>query len=672
MRKLRSACALGLALAGLTIAGHATLAQGPATQTVNWPNHNGTTDETAYSPLDRIDTTSIAHLGLAWFLDLPDEHMLEATPLAIDGVLYFTGGHSKVYAVDAVTGRLLWTHDPEVWKHDPQKMQLTLPVNRGAAYAEGRVFAGTVDGRLIALDARTGEVLWSVETTPPNRLQSITGAPRTFDGKVIIGQGGADWGARGYVTAYDQKTGKQVWRFYVVPGSPEQNRGNPAMEAAAKTWPDGFWKSGTGGGPWDNMTFDAEFNRIYVGTGNLSPTPAALSPGHDDLYTNSIVALDADTGKYVWHYQINPRDTWDYDSTQQMILADLTIDGQPRKVLMQASKNGFLYVIDRRSGKLISAGKFGKANWATHIDLETGRPAETDNARFQRGEASIYPGPLGAHNWHSMAFSPKTGLLYIPVIQAGMRHGQPGADGEMVFDVPRDDPGDAKGALVAYDPATQAVAWKDQHATYWNGGTLATGGGLVFQGTADGAFAAYDAETGRRLWRFNAGLGIIAAPMTYMAGGRQYVSVLVGYGASNAIGDFSNVGWKYGMHPRRLLTFALDGTEVLPKSPPPDMAVHPVDDPDVVIDPADVAAGATKYRMNCIACHGDNANSAGAAPDLRESRIALDMESFTAVVRDGALLQRGMPRYEQLSDEDLRQIHAFIRAKAREAVLTGR
>lgn len=647
----------------LTFLSSETSARGD--QPVNWTDHNGGTDEIAYSSLDQIAPSSVGRLGLAWSLDLADEHMLEATPLAVGGVLFFTGGRSKVYAVNAVTGKLLWSHDPEVWKHDPQKMQLTLPVNRGAAYADGRLFVGTVDGRLISLDARTGQVLWSVATTPSNPFQSITGAPRVFNGKVIIGQGGADRGARGYVTAYDQKTGTQVWRFYLAPGSADQNRGDPAMERAAATWAGRFWKVGTGGGAWDSITFDSQLNRIYVGTGNngkVDPSdPEGQTDGGDKLYTASIVALDADTGKYIWHYQINPGDTWDFDSTQQMLLANLVIDGHPRKALMQAPKNGFFYVLDRLTGKLISTGKIGKVTWAESIDPVTGRPVETDNARFKQGPVDIWPGMLGAHSWQTMSYSPKTGLAYIPYMQVGVRFGGS-------FQTVRADSEDEKGALLAYDPLRQKVVWRVQHETYWNGGTLATAGGLVFQGTGDGFLSAYDAITGNRLWRFDARLGIIAAPMTYSVRGRQYVSVLVGYGASNAIGSFSNVGWKYGVHPRRLLTFALGGTAVLPPTPGPDMKLTPVDDPAFVIDPADVRGGAITFRMNCIACHGDRAISAGVAPDLRESSVALDLASLSAVVRDGVLIERGMPRFDQLTPANIRQIHAYVRANARAAL----
>jgi quinohemoprotein ethanol dehydrogenase len=670
-----AAGALGLSLAvGVGLAGLAVERHGGAAQAVNWPNHGGSTDETDFSPLRQIDTANVGRLGLAWFLDLPDERMLEATPLAIDGVLYFTGSHAAVYAVDAVSGRLMWRYDPEFLKRQPQKLHYTMPANRGVAYAQGRLFVGTIDGRLIALDAKSGKPLWSVETTT-SEPQTVTGAPRVFNGKVIVGQGGADFGARGYVTAYDQATGRQVWRFYVAPGSPQENKGDPAMEQAAATWRGEFWKTGTGGGPWDSITFDAALNRIYVGTGNAAPyDPEERSPGGgDNLYTASIVALDADTGKYLWHYQVNPRDAWDFDSTQQMSLADLVIDGKPRKVLMQAPKNGFLYVIDRTSGKLISAGKIGKVTWADHIDLASGRAVEAKNIRYQEGEVTIWPSPVGAHNWHAMSFDPQTGLVYIPYLQLGMSYAKRAAEngslGGLSMTVAEKDPQDGKGALVAYDPVAQKVRWKAQHDNLWNGGVLSTAGGLVFQGAADGFFSAYDAASGNRLWRFNAGLGIIAAPISYSVGGRQYVSVLVGYGASNTLGDVMNVGWKYGAQPRRLLTFRLDGQAVLPPSAPPDRGVHPVDDPQVKIDEADVAAGRAQFTMRCSGCHGLNAVSAGApGPDLRESRIAIDRDSLWSVLHDGALAERGMPPFETLDPAQVRQIHAYIRAQARQAI----
>ena len=628
--------------------------------------------------MTQVDAGNVRKLGLEWFVDLPGEQMLQATPLEVNGILYFTGSYGKVYAVDAVRGKLLWTHDPEVWNHNPAKLRTVLPANRGLAYRDGRVFFGTLDGRLLALDAITGKLLWSVETTLPQSVQYITGAPRTCNDLVVIGNGGADFAARGYVTAYDATTGKQRWRFYVVPGSPDENRGDPAMERAAATWNGEFWKTGTGGGPWDAISCDPELSRIYVGTANAAPyDPEVRSPGGgDNLYTASIVALEADTGKYVWHYQVNPRDAWDYDSTQQMTLADLVIDGRRRAVLMQAPKNGFFYVLDRRTGQLISAEKVGKATWAERIDLETGRPVEAPNIRFQKGPVTIWPAPNGAHSWQSMSYSTKSGLVYIPYQQMGMRYEKTQQDkaGTLSFaglsmTTVEADPADGKGALVAWDPVAQKLRWKVQHDHLWNGGTLATAGNLVFQGAAEGFLTAYDGLTGKRLWHFNAGLGITAAPMSYAIHGRQYVAVLTGYGGTNMLGNVLNVGWKYGVQPRRLLTFALGGSAVLPVSPPCDLSTHAVDDAAAYPDEADIRRGRALFTANCALCHGLDAVSAGApAPDLRESSLALSRQGLWQVLHEGALLRRGMPRFEDFDETQVGQIHSYIRATARKSL----
>jgi quinohemoprotein ethanol dehydrogenase len=645
----------------------------------NWSSHGGGTDESGYSRLDAIAVSNVKNLGLASFLDLPGEVSLEATPLAIDGVLYFTGSYAAVYAVDAVTGKLLWKYDPQTWKHNPIKMNLQLyPVNRGAAYADGRVFAASADGRLFALDAKSGKLLWTAETIDAKSRNTVTGAPRTFKNKVIIGNGGADLGARGYVTAYDQATGQLAWRFYTVPGTPEENKADPALERAAATWSGEYWKTGTGGTVWNGITFDPEFNRIYLGTSNGAPyDPSVRSPGDgDNLYLCSIVAIDADTGKYAWHYQVNPREGWDYKATAGIVAATLTIDGKPRKVLMQAPTNGFFYVLDRATGKLISAEKIGKATWAERIDLATGRPVEAANIRYETGETIIYPSSIGAHNWQAMSFSPRTGLVYIPYMQLGsiFTKGKPLpgaiAVGGLSMDWITKDPLDGKGAIVAWDPVRQQQRWKIQHDTLWNGGTLATAGNLVFQGAADGYLSAYDAATGKSLWRFNAGLGIIAAPIAYAVNDKQYISVLVGYGGSaSAMSNLMHVGWKARAQPRRVLTFALHGKAVLPASAPRDMTVRAVDDPSIQIEDADVEAGRRLY-MRCLGCHGRNLVSGGVAPDLRESQIALHPESFSAVVHDGGLMERGMPRYDMLTSEQIAQIYAYIRAGAREALGT--
>jgi quinohemoprotein ethanol dehydrogenase len=639
-----------------------------------WRSHGGGADESSYSQLDQIRTSNIGQLKLAWSINLPNEVTLEAAPVAVNDTLYFTGTYATVYAVDALTGKLRWKYDPQTWKHNPAKMHYIFAINRGVAYADGRIFSGTLDGRLLAFNARSGKLLWSTQTVPEQSFKTITGAPRTFNGKVIIGNAGADFGERGYVTAYDAATGRQRWRFYTTPGSPDENKGDAAMERAATTWTGEFWKSGTGGGVWDSITFDQRLNLIYLGTGNAAPyDPTLRSPGGgDNLYTASIVAVSADTGQYVWHYQINPRDSWDFDSTQQMTLADLVIDGHRREVLMQAPKNGFFYVLDRHTGKLISAEKVGKVTWAERIDLATGRPVEAENIRYEKGESVVWPGPIGGHNWQNMSFSPKTGLVYLPYVQFGASFSKGVAPpdtysvGGLNIGWARTDPDDGKGFLIAWDPVLQMARWRVQLDSLWNGGTLATAGSLVFQGAGDGYFSAYDAFTGNRLWKFYAQMGILASPISYSVHGQQYVCVLAGYGGSaGGAGIRMNMGWKYRVHPRSLLAFSLNGKAALAPAPPPDRTVRAVDDPSLEIKPAEVAAGRALYPA-CAVCHGRDLASVGApAPDLRESQLALKFDSFFAVVHDGALLEHGMPRFESLTREQVMQLHAYVRAGAR-------
>jgi quinohemoprotein ethanol dehydrogenase len=647
----------------------------------DWPAVGGAADETNYSRLADIAPDTVKRLGLAWSLDLPGEVTLEATPLAVGGVLYFTGSYAATYAVDGVTGKLLWRHDPQTWKVDPDKMHFSFGANRGSAYEDGKVFTASLDGRLFALDAKTGKELWVAQTIDKGAMMISTGAPRTMNGKVIIGNGGADFGARGYVTAYDSQTGKQLWRFYLAPGRPEQNAGDPAMEMAAKTWGPEFWKTTGGGGTaWNGMTFDAEANRIYIGAGNAGPyDPQLRDPGSngDNLFTSSIVALDADTGKYVWHYQQTPRDSWDYKATPNIQMATLEIDGKPTDVLMHAPTNGFFYVLDRKTGRPISAEKTTLVTWAKGIDLKTGRPIEEPGIRYPTGGITLWPGAVGGHNWQPMAYNPKLGLVYIPVQQIGLKISR-GAQSVNAFNVMGlmvepviEKPGDGKGSLIAWDPVAQREVWKVQHAHLWNGGVLATAGGMVFQGTADGWFRGYDGTNGRELWKFNAGLGIVGAPISFRVGGRQYVSVLVGYGGTTAAyGEFMNVGWKYGMQPRRLLTFSLDGEASIPASPPPDMKVHAIDDPALALSEADIKAG-WALSVQCAACHGVGLQATGTpGPDLRESGIALRLDTLTELLRKGSLIERGMPRFQNLTDEQIRQIHAYIRARARESLGT--
>ncbi|NHN36539.1 PQQ-dependent dehydrogenase, methanol/ethanol family [Pseudomaricurvus alcaniphilus] len=641
-------------------------------QNGDWPSYGLDYSEQRFSPLTEINVDNVKQLGLAWSLDLAGERILEATPLAIDGVLYFTGHDSSVYAVDAVKGVLLWKYNPEHWKHNPIHMRYIFPVNRGVAYLDGKVFVGTLDGRLVALDAKTGRVRWETKTVANGSKHTITGAPRAYKGKVVIGNGGGDIGLRGYMSAYDAETGKMLWRFYTVPGNPADGFENAAMEMAAKTWHGEYWKTGTGGTVWDSMTYDPELNQLYIGTGNSGPYDPALrtqSKG-DNLFLASIVALNADSGEYIWHYQVNPQEAWDYKATANMILADLTIDGAQRKVVMQSPTNGFYYVIDRITGKLISAEKIGKVTWAERIDLETGRPVEAENIRYENGPVTIWPSAKGAHNWESMSFNPTAGLAYIPYMQLGMtvtllenplEHEGPGAT--LAGAVADED--DGTGSLLAWDPIAQKAQWKVKYPTLDNGGTMTTAGNLVFQGEANGLFHAYRADTGEALWQFDAKLGIGTSAITYEVDGTQYVSLLVGGPRS-----IFNHGWKFNLQPRRLLTFAIGGTASLPATAPADTSFALLDDPTLVIDSAAAERGAQLFEDKfCYYCHGGGAISPGGpAPDLRESAIALNYEVFRHITTSGALMSRSMPKYDDLSETDTKDIFMFIRAQARNAL----
>jgi quinohemoprotein ethanol dehydrogenase len=659
------------------------------TSGANWLSYGRNYSEQRNSPLKQINSGNVEHLGLAWSLDLPAQRTLEATPLAVDGILYFSGTFGKTFAVDARRGTLLWEFDPDLAHHSPEKLRIGMGAHRGVAFWGGKVYVGLTDGRLVALDAKTGTIVWSVQTFDEKARKSLSGAPRVFNGKVIIGHGGADYGTRGYVTAYDAETGRQLWRFYTVPGDPKRGFENAAMRMAAATWDGEWWRWGGGGTVWDNIAYDPKFNRVYLAVGNGSPWNASVrSPGKgDNLFLCSIVALDADTGRYVWHYQINPRDSWDYDATQQMILADLPIAGKQHAVLMQAPKNGFFYVIDRSSGKLLSAEKFAKVTWAERIDLKTGRPVEMKNLRYENGAVEFWPSSAGAHNFQPMSFNPATGLVYIPTMKLAMRIGAAHDDRSLkdfddahrqYFPVQASeseliklDPDDGTAGLLAWDPVTQRKRWEVHYAdSFWNGGTMTSAGDLVFQGTGKGQFLAYDARSGAKLWSFDTGLGVIAAPATYEVDGVQYISLLVGYGGSAGNGtELFDYGWRFNEQPRRLLTFALNRHEPLPPTKPPRFVLHAVDNPALAIDPKLAADGERVFNSSCFLCHGANLQSTGSiAPDLRESMLALNWDSFNAVVHQGALAGAGMPKYADLTETDLQALYLYIRRAARDSL----
>jgi quinohemoprotein ethanol dehydrogenase len=651
----------------------------------NWAAYGRSFSEQHYSPLRQIDASNVYRLGLAWSLDLTDSNFATTAPIEVDGVIYFSPGVSEVRAVDAKSGKELWRYDPEVYKVAGQKMR-TAWGTRGLAFWKGKIYVGTRDGRLIAVNAKTGKPVWSVMTVDPDDHRYITGAPRVFNGKVIIGHGGGEYGAtRGYVTAYDAESGKQLWRFYTVPGDPARGFENPAMEMAAKTWNGQWWGHGGGGTVWNAMTYDPQFNRIYIGTGNGAPWNQKIrSPGGgDNLFICSIVALDADTGSYVWHYQVVPGDTWDFDASLDIELATLEIAGKPRQVILHAAKSGFFYVIDRTTGKLISAEKFGHVTWAERIDPATGRPVETPNARLPAGEALIWPGPTGAHDWQPMSFNPDTGLVYIPVIDLPGLYSDKGIDlarwrapknveGAYGFNADNiDTPMNAgSSALVAWNPVQQKAVWSVPTPGVQSGGTLTSAGNLVFQGQMDGKFIAYAADSGKSLWSFYAANGVLAPPITYSVVGKQYVSVLTGVNGQPSIfgSPVAQFGWQARVHAKRLLTFVIDGKAKLPASAPPTPAV-PLDDPQFKIDAALAEKGKNLFIGKlCSMCHGFAAIAGGGAPDLRASPTTLSPMAFAQVVQAGILQTRGMPRYAELSDADLNSLIHYLRTRARESL----
>ncbi len=659
-------------------------------QTAEWLAYGRTHNERRFSPSDQINTGNVGRLKVDWFMDLPGDVGLVSTPLVVDGTLYFVGTMNVVRAVDARTGKLLWTYDPEVAKEIAGKRRTGWKHNRGISFYEGKLFGATWDGRLFALDAKTGKQLWIVRTFGLDQALYITGAPKAFNGKVLIGNGGTESGpTRGWVTAYDADTGKEAWKFYVVPGNPADGFESPAMAMAAKTWTGEWWKHGGGGNAWHGFTYDAELNAVYIGTGNGSPWNRKIrSPGGgDNLFLCSIVALNADTGEYLWHYQTTPGETWDYNSNMDIVLADLKVDEEsdkPIKAILHAPKNGFFYVIDRTTGKLVSAEPIVKTTWATHIDLKTGRPVEVPGARYETGPAYVTPNAFGAHSWHAMSYNPDTGLVYIPTLHFATNYSDAGYDiegfqmeafvgGWGVDPLTAEPPQEYPASLLAWDPVKQQRAWEITQPIAPNGGTLTTAGNLVFQGRADGIFAAYDATTGKQLWNFNAGLGISAPPITYELDGRQYIALLVGWGGGAAgIGSlFSSekasarhLGWDYGRHTRRLITFSLKGSASMPSQPPPHFPV-PIEAPDFAVDADLVRKGELEYGA-CMPCHGLDVLASGMAPDLRASNIVLDAGSFAAVVRNGTLTARGMPAHPYLEDEQLLAIRHYIRQRARE------
>jgi quinohemoprotein ethanol dehydrogenase len=641
----------------------------------DWITYGHTYSEQRFSSLKQVDEQTVNKLGLTWFYDLATLRGLEGTPLVQDGVLYTSSAWSLVYAFDARTGRLLWQYDPQVPK-DHAKFVCCDVVNRGVALYRGHVYVGTLDGRLIALDAKTGAVAWESQTTPKDGPYAITGAPRVAKGRVFIGNAGSEYAVRGYVSAYDAVTGKLIWRSYTVPGDPSKPFESEAMRRAAGTWTGEWWKAGGGGTAWDTIVYDPDLDFVFFGTGNGSPWYDRLRSKGDNLYIASIVAVRADTGEQVWAYQTTPGDNWDYDATQPLMLATLTIDGQQRRVLMQANKNGFFYELDPATGKLISARPYAEINWAKGIDSD-GRPIENAAIRELKDATIVKPSSAGAHNWHPLSFNPATGFVYMGVLDAtslqAVAAGWKINPHDQTTGLDRGYVGPVRkqwlalkpsGKLLAWDPAAQHEAWHVDLPDPGSGGTLSTAGNLVFQGRADGKVQAYRATDGKLLWEFDAGIGIMAPPMTYQMDGTQYIAVLAGWGGPEVLGNRATGKGKVA--PGKLLVFSLVGTA---KLPPYEHVVQPVPMPtfQLAASRPEIEKGRVLYATFCARCHGADVASGGLVPDLRYLTAAMH-ERFEEIVRGGALREVGMPSFsEDLMADQVRLIHAYVLDRARES-----
>jgi quinohemoprotein ethanol dehydrogenase len=641
-----------------------------------WAHYGGSYNEQRYSPLEAINTTNVADLGLAWFADYDTNQNQHGSPLYVDGVIYVSTARNVVHAFDVASGARLWTHTP-IMVPNPN---LGL-VNRGLAAYDGKIYMGKLDAYLVALDAATGEEVWSVDTVPESlglggmaNQYSITMAPRIAKGKVFIGGSGGEFGARGWIAAYDAETGEEAWRFWTVPGSPEDGFEGEHLRIAAETWPDDikFWEQGGGGTVWDAAVYDPVTDLLYFGTGNGTPWNREMrDPGDgDNLFVASVVAVDPDTGEYVWHYQETPGDSWDYDAVSPMMTADLTFEGVERHVIIHPSKNGFIYVLDATTGQLISGDAFTGVTWATGIDLATGRPIEAPGARYETEPFNIGPGAPGGHTWHPNAFSPKTGLIYIPTWenysamapQIRPAEGPPpliAFGGQIDRETLKPHNKQANdGWLQAWDPVARKVVWESPRGPRATSGALATGGDLVFMGNSNGnMLAAYNAVTGEQLWSYDAQSAVYAAPITFELDGEQYIAASVG-----GTGGSDYYAPSYG----RMLVFKVGGTAQLPEKisyTPPEL-----NPPASTATPEVIARGGAVYAEHCSVCHGNNGvQQRSSFPNLTLSALLYSQEGFDQVVLNGARVQRGMANYsDRLVADDSAAVREFIIARANE------
>jgi quinohemoprotein ethanol dehydrogenase len=639
---------------------------------VNWFLKGGGFDGSHFSPLGEINSGNVGELGLAWVSGIPAPDGISATPVVVDGVVYFSAAYSVAFAVDAGTGRILWTFDPNVraaFAKSPQTSWLAR-VNRGVAVWDGKVFVTTADCRLLAVDAANGKELWTRETCDPEQGYGISDSPYVGGGRVYVGNAGSEshQKTRGYVTAYDAATGRQLWRFFIVPSDKAEENTSASMKLAAATWSGtALQEFGGGGNNWNEMTYDPDSGLLFFGTSGAVPYVHALrSPdGGDNLFLSSVVAVNASTGEYAWHYQTVTRDSWDYNATMNIVLAALEINGAKRDTLLIAPKNGFFYVLDKRTGELLSAEKYAKVNWATHINLETGRPVYDPAGEYwsaSEGETvAVWPNMWGAHSWNPMAWHPGERLAYIPVVDIPSLSTNHGGDEytdtlEMMTEV--DGKPFGPGKLLAWDPLTQSARWSVERPFPFNGGVMATAGGLVFQGDALGAFEAYSASDGELLWRVMTGSAITAAPVSYAIGGKQHILIPVGAGGGVQFAYPELHAGDRPQGPTRLMAFALGSQREVP-------AVVAVprqlpEQPPFAATSAEVDAGRELYAENCNGCHGKNAVAryGGSVPDLRHSTKDVHA-AWPAIVVGGARIANGMPSFK-LEPEESEAIRNYV------------
>ena len=649
----------------------------------SWLTYGQTYKEQRFSELTQINRSNIAELNLAWSKAIGDYNMrMQGTPLVVDGVMYVSNGWSVIYALNATNGEEIWRHDPEVDRSYAALACCGPAHNRGVAVYDGKVFVGTFDGRLIAVDANTGEELWDIDTWIPEGLGrfNITGAPRAAAGKVVIGQGSGESGhRRGYVTAYDTDTGEVAWRFFLVPGNPNEPFEHPEMELAAQTWGGEWWKYGGGGTAWNSLVYDEEFNSLYVGVGNGAPWPREIrSPGGgDDLFLSTIISLNMDTGRMNWYYQTTPGDNWDYSSAMDMTIGEIEFSGEMRQVLLQAPKNGFFYVLDRNNGELLRALPYTDGiDWATHVDMETGRPVENPDVVYEVEPQWIMPANSGAHNWEPQSWDNEQGLMYFyyhdianfysldegfvetgsyEIRERGLSLGW--GEGEYRRRLieqagPRPD---SQAYIGAFDPITGTYKWRHPLESDYNGGVVATRGNILFHPEGTGEFSARDTSNGELLWRFKApGSFRSTSVITYQIDGAQYVTTMMNGNRAIDMGG-------------TVLTFKLNGDAELQI---PEIAVAELPDlPDTDFTLEQVREGDTLYHAQCSSCHGGIGIAdevAIVAPDLR--LMSLDSHSqMETIVLQGSRVQQGMPDFENtINKDELESIRAFVVTQARQ------